>query len=97
MQAWDEFEWDDDNEGKIADKHGVDRYEAEDAARDPAAIVRRVGYDRFGNPRYTYIGKAEEGRILFLVIDRKGTSLWRIGTARPAIVPEKRAYRGRNR
>lgn len=25
MQPWDEFEWDGDNEDKLADRHGVDR------------------------------------------------------------------------
>ncbi len=97
MQTWDEFEWDKDNEEKIAAKHGVDRYEAQEAAKDPLAVARRVGSDRFGNPRYVYLGKTEDGRILFLVIDRKGSSLWRVASARNATVPEKRAYRGRNR
>lgn len=97
MRAWDEFEWDEDNERKIVDKHGVDRFEAQEAARDPAAAARRVGSDRFGNPRYAYIGKTEDGRILFLIIDRKGSSLWRVASARNATVPEKKAYRGRNR
>jgi uncharacterized DUF497 family protein len=58
MQDWDEFEWDDDNESHIA-KHGVDRYEAEDAATDPSVVVRAVSKDRYGNPRYIYIGKTE--------------------------------------
>jgi uncharacterized DUF497 family protein len=39
MQEWDEFEWDDDNEDHLAG-HGVDRYEAEEAATDPTAIVK---------------------------------------------------------
>jgi uncharacterized DUF497 family protein len=93
----DDFVWDKDNEAKIARKHCVDRYEAEDAARDPDATVRRQGEDRFGNPRYIYVGKTLDGRILFVVVDRKGAHLWRIGTARNATFQEKRAYRGRNR
>lgn len=97
MQAWHEFEWDEDNEEKIAAKHGVDRYEAEEAAKDPLVVVTRFRSDRFGNPRYLYIGKTEDGRILFLVIDRKGPNLWRVASARNATVREKRAYRGRNR
>lgn len=72
MQELDEFEWDDDNEYHLA-KHGVDRYEAEEAATDPAAIVKRVGTDRYGNRRYIYVGKTEDGRILFMVVDRKGS------------------------
>ena len=96
MQDWDEFEWDDDNESHIA-KHRVDRYEAEDAATDPSAVVRRAGEDRYGNPRYTYIGKTEDGRILFMVVDRKRQRRFRIGSARDAKFPEKRYYRRQSR
>jgi uncharacterized DUF497 family protein len=96
MQEWDEFEWDDDNEGHLAE-HGVDRYEAEEAATDPAAIVKRVGTDRYGNRRYIYVGKTEDSRILFMVVDRKGQRRWRVGSARDAKFNEKRGYRRRNR
>jgi len=92
----DSFEWDDNNEEKIATKHHVDRYEAEGAARDLGAISRRDGDDRYGNPRYLYIGKTEEGRILFLVIVRKEQRLWRVGSARNASFSEKKIYRRRN-
>jgi hypothetical protein len=34
MQPGDDFEWDKDNEEKLAARHGVDRYEAEQAAVD---------------------------------------------------------------
>ncbi len=83
MQEWDEFEWDDDNEEHLAE-HGVDRYEAEEAATDPAAIVKRVGTDRYGNRRYISVGKTEGRRILFMMVDRKGQRRWRIGSARDA-------------
>lgn len=96
MQEWDEFEWDDDNEDHIAG-HGVDRYEAEEAATDAGAIVKRVGADRYENRRYVYVGKTEDGRILFMVVDRKGRRRWRIGSARDAKFDEKRSYRKRNR
>jgi uncharacterized DUF497 family protein len=92
MQQRDEFEWDENNEEHIA-KHEVDRYEAEEAATDVAAIVRRVGKDRFGKPRYTYIGKTDDGRILFMIVDRKDQHRWRIGSARDAKFQEKRFYR----
>lgn len=90
------FEWDSDNEGHIA-KHQVDRYEAEEAAEDPAAIIRRIGKDRFGNPEYVYVGKTEDGRILFMIVSRKGRNLFRIGSARDAKFPEKRGYRRRSK
>lgn len=92
MHERDEFEWDEENEDHIAD-HGVDRFEAEEAATDPAAVVRRVGEDRFGNPRYTYIGQTEDGRILFVVLDRKGRGRFRVGSARDAKFEMKRFYR----
>lgn len=92
----DEFEWDDENEDHIAE-HGVDRYEAEDAASEERANIRRFGANRFGHPRYVCVGKTEEGRILFVVVDRKGPSLVRIATARDARFTDKKAYRKRNR
>ncbi len=95
MQEWDEFEWDCDNEDHIA-RHGVDLYEAEEAATDPGDIVKRAGTDRRGNRRYVYVGKTEDGRILFMVVDRKGGRRWRVGSARDAKFNEKRGYRKRN-
>ncbi len=96
MQDQDEFEWDEHNESHIAG-HDVDPYEAEEAATDPDAIVWREGSDRFGNRRYLCIGKTEDGRILFLVLDRKGRRLWRVGSARSAGPRARKAYRKRNR
>ena len=96
MQNWDGFEWDEENEGYLA-RHGVDRFEAEEAATDRGAVVRRAGKDRFGSPRYIYLGKTIDGPMLFLVVDRKGQQRWRIGTGRDATFEEKRSYRRRNR
>ena len=96
MSDWDQFEWDEDNESHLAN-HGVDRYEAEDAATDPGTIVRRTGKDRYGNARYIYIGKTEVGRILFMVVDRKSRDRFRIGSARDAKFEEKRFYRRQSR
>jgi uncharacterized DUF497 family protein len=94
----DEFEWDAHNEDKLADKHNVDRYEAEDAATDPQAqaLLRRVGTNRFGHPRYVGTGKTEGGRFLFFVLDKKGPGLWRIGSARDANAKERSIYKRRN-
>ena len=78
-------------------KHGVDRYEAKEAAEDPAASIKRVGNDKYGNPRYVYVGKTEDGRILFMVVDRKDGGLFRIGTARDATFHEKRGDRRRSK
>jgi uncharacterized DUF497 family protein len=84
MQQWDEFEWDSYNEQKLASRHGVDRYEAEQAATDPDAFIKRIGADRVGNPEYIFVGKTDDGRILFMVGVRKRNRVWRIGSARDA-------------
>lgn len=96
MRTSGQFEWDEHNEDHIAE-HGVDRYEAEDAATDPDVVIRRVGKDRYGNLRYIYVGKTEGGRILYMVIDRKGQNRFRIGSARDADFGQKRYYRQRSR
>ena len=71
MQPGDDFEWDKDNEEKLAARHGVDRYEAEQAAVDFGASVKRIGTDQAGNPEYVFVGKTDDGRILFMVGVRK--------------------------
>ena len=96
MQRVDDFEWDSDNEEKLADRHGVDRYEAEQAALDPGAYIKRIGTDRVGNPEYIFVGKTDDGRILFMVAVRKTGRIWRIGSARNATFGEKKSYRKRN-
>lgn len=45
----------------------MDRYEAEQAAVDFGASVKRIGTDRAGNPEYVFVGKTDDGRILFMV------------------------------
>jgi uncharacterized DUF497 family protein len=97
MQPGDDFEWDKDNEEKLAARHAVDRYEAEQAAVDIGASIKRIGTDRAGNPEYVFVGKTDDGRILFMVGVQKRGRIWRIGSARDAKFQEKRAYRKRNR
>ncbi len=91
MLDWDEFEWDQENEEHIA-RHDVDPYEAEEAVQDPGSIHWRTREGRF-----FYIGMAENGRVLVVILDRKGRHLWRVATAREAIPKERKAYRRRNR
>ena len=96
MQQRDVFEWDSNHEEKLAARHGVDRYEAEQAATDPGASIKRIGTDRVGNPEYIFVERTDYGRILFMVGVRKSGRIWRIGSARDATFQEKRAYRRRN-
>lgn len=87
----DDFEWDDENRNHIA-RHDVADFEAEEAVTDPDAFGRRRGKDRFGNPRYVYLGQSVDGRVLFVVLDRKGARTWRVATARPAKPRERSVY-----
>lgn len=75
----------------------MDRYEATQAAVDFGASIKRIGTDRAGNPEYVFVGKTDDGRILFMVGVRTRGRIWRIGSARDAKFQEKRAYRRRNR
>lgn len=97
MRQRDVFGWDSDNEEKLAAGHGVDRYEAEQAATDPKASIKRIGTDRVGNPEYVFVRRTDDGRVLFVVGVRKKDRTWRIGSARDAKFQEKRAYRERSR
>lgn len=96
MQEWDKFEWDEHNEDHMA-KHGVDRYEAEDAAPERRAIVKRIGMSKYGHRRYACLGKTEDGRILVVIVDRKGPNLVRVASAWDASFTDKRAYRKHKR
>jgi uncharacterized DUF497 family protein len=79
MQPGDDFEWDKDNEEKLAARHAVDRYEAEQAAVDIGASIKRIGTDRAGNPEYVFVGKTDDGRILAALVygrsSKKGSDL----------------------
>jgi uncharacterized DUF497 family protein len=96
MQQRDVFAWDSNNEEKFATRHGVDGNEAEQAATDSKASIKRIGTDRVGNPEYIFVGKTDDGRILFMVGVRKRDRIWRIGSARDARFQEKRAVRRRS-
>ena len=43
----------------------------EQAAVDFGASIKRIGTDRAGNPEYVFVGKTDDGRILFMVGARK--------------------------
>jgi len=97
MLPGDDFEWDKDNEEKLAARHGVDRYQAEQAAVDFGASVKRIGRDWAGNPEYIFVGKTDDGRHLVYGRNSQRGRIWRIGSARDAKFQEKRAYRRRSR
>lgn len=84
------FDWDEDNIEHIA-RHGVETWEAEEAAMDSG----RVPFPAHGG-RVGVVGATEDGRVLVVILDRKGGTR-RIITARDAGKNEKRSYRRRNR
>jgi len=83
------FDWDTRNVDHIA-RHGVEPYEAEDACRGGAVVVRgREG-------RYLVYGRTGAGRYLFAVIHSYGHGVARIITAREMTSRERRFYQGRH-
>jgi uncharacterized DUF497 family protein len=83
------FDWDEHNVEHIA-RHRVEPEEAEEAILDP----RRVGvpaYSTEDERRLGFIGATEAGRVLFVVITRRGPS-WRVVTARDATDRARRRY-----
>lgn len=84
------FDWDEYNLDHIA-RHGVDPDEAEDAVLDPDRVSFPARSGRVG-----YIGATEAGRVLVVILDRKGDR-WRVVTARDASPNEKKSYRRRQR
>ena len=88
------FEWDEHNSAHI-EVHGLSPEEVEEALLDP----RRLGtpaYDVAGEERRGLIGTTSDGRIIFVVVTRRG-GLVRVVTARDADEREKRRYRRRGK
>jgi uncharacterized DUF497 family protein len=87
------LDWDEANASHI-ERHGVDRWEAEEAVLDPDRYPLSRG--RHGSEyRYALVGRTEAGRTLTVVSVRRGPRL-RVITARDASQRELRLYR-RNR
>ncbi|MBB5234894.1 BrnT family toxin [Deinococcus budaensis] len=85
------FDWDDANSEHVA-RHGVEPEEAEAAATDPDRVAAPAYRAKNGERRQAVTGKTEAGRILTVVLTRRG-GLFRVVTAREANVSERRAYR----
>ncbi len=83
-----EFDWDAGNLHHIA-CHGVEPWKALEAVLDPGRVPFPAHSGRFG-----VIGKTGGGRILVVVLERRGEK-WRVVTARDATAREKRLYRRR--
>ncbi|MEF2279897.1 BrnT family toxin [Deinococcus sp. YIM 134068] len=66
-----EFDWDDANEGHIA-RHGIDPEEAEEAATDPRRVAAPAYRVQGGERRQAVTGKTDGGRLLTVVLTRRG-------------------------
>jgi len=80
-----EFEWDEDNEEKLLDRHGVTATEAEDCFGN-ANDRRRVG------DVYLLLGVTDSGRMLFLVYQQKSGGVVRVFSARDMTDSERQTY-----
>lgn len=81
-----EFEWDEQNEEKLLNRHGVTAAEAEECFGN-AHSRRRVG------DVYLMLGMAKGGRMLFLVYEQKRGGRVRVFSAREMTDTERRTYR----
>jgi len=86
-----EFDWDDANIEHIA-LHGIEPEEAEEAATDPQRIAAPAHRAQNGERRQGVTGKTEGGRILTVILTRRG-DLFRVVTAREANTTERSNYR----
>lgn len=80
-----EFEWDENNENKLWDRHAVSALEAEECFANRHS-ERRV------DDNYLLLGRTSAGRRLLLVYERKSRARVRVYSARPMTASEKRAY-----
>ena len=81
-----EFEWDEDNEEKLLDRHGVSAGEVEECFGN-AHSRRRVG------DVYLMLGVTDSGRMLLLVYRQGRGGLVRVFSVRDMTDSERRTYR----
>jgi uncharacterized DUF497 family protein len=81
-----EFEWDEHNEQKLLDRHGVSVWEAEQCFAN-AHTKRRHGH------ALLLLGVSDEGRMLFLVYEQKPNGVVRVYSGREMTDSERRVYR----
>ena len=84
------YDWDDNNEEHIA-RHGVERWEAEDALEDADLVPFSARGGRAG-----ILGMTEDGRLLAVIFERRSGAI-RVVTARDTTSNEKGTYRRRNK
>jgi uncharacterized DUF497 family protein len=85
------FEWDDDKASTNYAKHGVSFEMVRGVFRDPFAIEQLDEREDYGEERFTLIGMAAGGRLLFVAYTMRGDT-FRIISARGAEPYEQRQY-----
>jgi len=81
-----EFEWDENNEEKLLERHNVSALEAEQCFTNPN--TRRREADAL-----LLLGVTDEGRMLFVVYQQKPDGVVRVYSAREMTQKERRVYR----
>lgn len=81
-----EFEWDENNEDKLLERHKVSAMEAEQCFAS-SNTRRRQGDDLL------LLGITDGGRMLFLVYEQKPNGVVRVYSAREMTENERRTYR----
>lgn len=81
-----QFEWDEHNEEKLLDRHGVSAFEAEQCFANPHT-KRRVG------DALMMLGKTDGDRMLLLVYEQQTDGVVRVYSAREMNDKERRTYR----
>jgi uncharacterized protein len=81
------FEWDENNEDKLIERHGVMPEEAEECFYN-RRVIKKAGKNIY----YLY-GQTDTGRYLFLVFELKGTSTARIYSGRNMISDERSQFK----
>jgi len=81
-----EFEWDENNEDKLLERHNVSALEAEQCFAN--SNTRRRNGDAL-----LLFGVTDGGRMLFLVYEQKANGVVRVYSAREMTDNERRTYR----
>jgi uncharacterized DUF497 family protein len=88
----DHLVWDDWNVAHIAE-HDVEPEEVESVCHTEQHLARRAGITRYSLARYHLYGQTENGRYLFIVLDREVASSFYVVTARDMDESEKRSFK----
>jgi uncharacterized DUF497 family protein len=82
-----EFEWDENNEFKLLERHDVSALEAEQCFAN--RHTRRRGRDGAN----LLLGRTDVGRLLFLVYEQRPSGIVKVYSAREMTQRERRAFR----